>query len=542
MNMSDSTCSRMAQWLRPMVFCRDQVSRYCFAVFATMAATFVRNQMDPVLHDRVPFGFYFLSVILTAWLGGTGPAVTALILGTLAAAHFVILPENSLIVDEPADKFALAIYFVVGAVAIALFHKLTTERRRFERQLRVNQELSTKLSEADRKKDEFMALLAHELRNPLAPIRSALDLLDRGDIGETQLTATRRTIRRQLDQLIRIVDDLLDVSRFLRGQMRIAPERIDLQSVVELALETVKPLLQDQEHKFHFLAPHAPVWVQGDRLRLTQVVSNLLSNAIKYTPRGGRIQVTLEEEGPQTRLQVIDNGIGIPIESQPGIFELFAQANPSHTREHGGLGLGLAIVKQITALHDGTIDVHSDGPGRGSRFTLVLPAALAANEEPGPASAATENRATERPENTVRGLRVMIVDDNADAAETLAALLTFDDCVTIVANDGPSALQRFEDFLPDVVLLDLGLPGMDGYEVARRMRARRTVKPPVIIAISGWGGEAIKRKTIAAGMDHHLVKPVDISELLSLMLSMPGVENANRPAGDASPIPAASEP
>ncbi len=496
-----------------MTIFREHVNRYGIAVLTTVGATALRIELNPVLHDRNPFGLYFLSVIITAWLGGVGPAIAALILGTIAAAHFIILPGNSLLVDDVADVFALAIYFVVGAVAIALFHKLTEERRRFEQQLKINEELSSRLSDADKKKDEFMALLAHELRNPLAPIRTSLELLDRADIGQEQLAQVRKTIRRQLNQLIRIVDDLLDVSRFLRGQMRIVKEPVDLRTVIETAVETARPLMRERDHSIHVWVPREAVWVIGDNLRLTQVLSNLLTNACKYTPRGGRIQIAIEQQGCNATVEVIDDGIGIPKEAQVGIFETFTQVNTCRAQEQAGLGLGLAIVRQITELHGGQVSVFSDGPGCGSRFTVALPLA----ENVVPADDCDRLNEESASEAIPSGKRVLIVDDNMDAAETLAALFTFDGWCTSIAHEGGAAMEQVDVMEPDVILLDIGLPGMDGWEVARKIRARKLAKEPLIVAISGWGGESVAQQTLDAGMDYHFVKPVDVSQLQAVL-------------------------
>ncbi|MEZ6065604.1 MAG: ATP-binding protein [Planctomycetaceae bacterium] len=492
---------------------REALHGYTFAIGSTIAATWFRLLLEPLVGDRVPFGLYFLSVLLTAWIGGIGPSVAALVLGVLAAAHFIIPPDGSLLVEHPADMFALVVYSMVGAVLIALFHQITGNQKFADRQSKENEQLAARLKDADRCREEFMALLAHELRNPLAPIRTGLELLERKGLDPRREKSIRKSMRRQLEQLVRIVGDLLDVSRFHRGHLELKCETIDLSRVIDMAVETVQPSADEQEHKLKFHRPRDPVYVHGDHLRLTQVVSNLLGNAVKYTPRGGKIQITLESTGREACLQVIDNGIGIARDAQSRIFDIFTQADTTNTREYGGLGLGLAIVKYLVAMHNGTVDVHSEGPGRGTRFWITMPVA------PPPKSPLADSGEFDISQTVVLppGTRVLIVDDNHDAAETLASVLVFEGFATFQAADGPSALQSFDNFQPQIVLLDLGMPGMDGYEIARCMRRRTSTLQPRIIAVTGWGGDDIRRRVMEAGMDHHLVKPVDMGELLQVI-------------------------
>jgi CheY-like chemotaxis protein/anti-sigma regulatory factor (Ser/Thr protein kinase) len=284
--------------------------------------------------------------------------------------------------------------------------------------------------------------------------------------------------------------------------------------VVDLAVHTVEPLIDQADHDLQFLRPNEPIFVRGDEVRLTQAVANLLTNAARYTSRGGRIRILLDELDGEAQLQVCDNGIGISADGLERIFELFTQENSSQTRDHGGLGLGLAIVRQIVELHSGSVEAHSDGPGRGSCFTIRLvaiapPKSKTRKHPQHPAEPASPRSPAPR--------RVMIVDDNCDAAQTLALLLSYDGYATHVACDGHMALQTFSDFDPDVVLLDIGMPGMDGYEVARRLRARRDGRRAKIIAVTGWGQESDRQLSLQAGFDHHVVKPVNIDDLLKLI-------------------------
>jgi two-component system, sensor histidine kinase len=491
------------------------IQRYGFALFCTTLATLLRLQLGPILGDRIPFGLYYLSVLGTAWVAGTGPAIAALMGGILAAIHWIVPPDRSWDLPEPADQLALALYGIVGIAGILLFQQKTEESAMLQSRASENEELSGRLSEADRRKDEFLALLAHELRNPLAPIRTGLAILDQERGLSEAGTEVRDVIRRQVDQLVRLVDDLFDVSRFMRGQLRMTPSRIDLRHVVDLALHTVQPQVEVHQHDLQFLRPQQAVYVLGDEVRLTQVVANLLTNAVRYTPRSGRIRILLDSVDGEVCLQVCDNGIGIPQDAQSHIFDPFSLGNPTHTRDHGGLGLGLAIVRQIIEMHAGTVTVASDGPGRGSCFAVRL--ALAPENVAAAELSPTHELAIRA--DAAPGKRVMIVDDNQDAAETLSMLLSYDGYATHVANDGHAALKSYEQFEPDVILLDIGMPGMDGYEVARRLRRNNIGLRSTIIAVTGWGQESDRILSRNAGIDHHLVKPVSLPRLLSLIAS-----------------------
>lgn len=501
----------------------DSARGYVIAVLSTIAATWCRLQLDDLeafKHGEAPFALYFVSVVVTAWLGGTIPAVVALALGALSAAHWIIGPEQSLTISETADRVALLIYSCGGAIAIWLFHRTATEHRAVEQTAKMNEELTAQLRASDRRKDEFLALLAHELRNPLAPIRTGLEVLDRPGVEPERQSQVRRTMSRQLDQLTRIVDDLLDVSRFQQGQMRLHKEIVDLRDVIDSALETCHPILEHNEHLVQFVRPKAPIYVHADSLRLAQVVSNLLTNAAKYTPRRGKIRILVETNAGGLSLHVQDNGIGIPLESQGRIFELFTQVNPSQTRDHGGLGLGLTIVRQLTQLHGGTANVFSEGPGLGSRFTINLPHV----EAPIPKSEDTVcNLADTQISIPLIGTQILIVDDNIDAADTLAALLTFEGYETIVTHDGPTALAKFDELAPQIVLLDIGMPGMDGYQVARELRSRAEGRRARLIALTGWGSERDRERTREAGFDEHLVKPVEFDQLVHLLHESPTI-------------------
>jgi signal transduction histidine kinase/DNA-binding response OmpR family regulator len=360
---------------------------------------------------------------------------------------------------------------------------------------------------ANRAKDEFLAMLGHELRNPLAPIQTALQLMRlRGD-GTAE--RERMVIERQVAHLTRLVDDLLDVSRIARGRVDLERKRIEIAEVVARAVEIASPLLEQRTHTLDVQVPRHGLMVDGDPSRLSQVVSNLLTNAAKYTESGGRITVHAGREHDDIVLRVRDTGIGISPEMVPHVFDLFVQERQALDRSQGGLGLGLTIVRSLVALHHGTVSVKSEGPGRGSEFTIRLPVAPAAEAAASPASAGT----SEARASNANGLRVLVVDDNEDAADMLVHALRSKGHHARMANDGPAAIRICEEFRPSVAVLDIGLPVMDGYELAGRLREVPGMAHLRLIAVTGYGQEADQQRTRAAGFDCHLVKPIDIEAL-----------------------------
>ncbi|WNG49328.1 GAF domain-containing protein [Archangium minus] len=390
-----------------------------------------------------------------------------------------------------------------------------------------NARLYQESREADRRKDEFLAMLGHELRNPLAPMITALHLMRMKEGGAFE--RERTIISRQVEHLVRLVDDLLDVSRITRGKIQLKRGCIELMTVLVKAVEMASPLLEQRSHHLELPQASEPLFVDGDPARLAQVVANLLNNAAKYTEPGGRIVVTTTCEGGQAVLRVRDNGAGIAPDVLPKVFDMFVQEGRSLDRSQGGLGLGLAIVRSLVELHGGTVSAWSEGLGRGSEFVvrlpLVTPRASAADEHRRPSSEASVQGAA-------RSVRLLVVDDNRDAAELLSELLDSRGYVTRMAFDGPAGLSEANAFRPHVALLDVGLPVMDGYELASRIRQEPALAGIKLVAVTGYGQDSDCRRALAAGFDVHMVKPIDPGEVLRVIRDLVGV---SEDASHASP-------
>jgi PAS domain S-box-containing protein len=395
---------------------------------------------------------------------------------------------------------------VTGASAIG---RDVTERRRLEEELRRQ---AQQLTAADRRKDEFLAMLAHELRNPLAPLRNALQIMKMSEAAGPLVESARQMMERQVQQLVRLVDDLLDVSRITRGKIQLRKEPVELATVVAHAVETSRALLEARKHEVTVSLPPEPLWLEADLTRLAQVFANLLNNAAKYTEEGGHICLTAERRGDDVVLRVNDTGTGMTQEMLTLAFDLFAQADRSLDRSQGGLGIGLTLVRSLVHLHGGAVQAFSDGPGKGSEFVVRLPAL----GQTRPAGRIPEERNGPWPSR-----RILVVDDNEDAAESLAQFLRMKGQEVRTAYRGPAALEAAGAFLPEVVLLDIGMPGMDGYEVARRLRRESGLEKILLVALTGYGREEDRRRSREAAIDHHLVKPVD-PEALGTLLAHPG--------------------
>jgi signal transduction histidine kinase/ActR/RegA family two-component response regulator len=367
-----------------------------------------------------------------------------------------------------------------------------------------------RLLEEHRRKDEFLATLAHELRNPLAPLATGLRILEHSGGDALAAARVREMMHRQFTHLVRLIDDLLDLSRVSRGLIELRTERVEFERIVESAVETSLPLIEAGRHELSVLLPPGPLPLEADPIRLAQVFSNLLNNAAKYTPAGGKITLACTRESGEVVVRVSDTGIGIPPDMLRTVFEMFTQVRGRADHVQAGLGIGLTLVRRLTEMHGGTVTAESDG--RGSTFTVRLPLAEAAEERTVPGDGAARLRAP-----GCEALRVLVVDDNADAVEMLSMLVELQGHTTGRAHSGPEALEMAETFRPDVVFLDIGLPGMDGYQVARELRHRVSGGSLLLIALTGWGSDEDQQRSREAGFDHHLTKPADPDAIASLL-------------------------
>jgi PAS domain S-box-containing protein len=367
------------------------------------------------------------------------------------------------------------------------------------------------LKEADRRKDDFLAMLSHELRNPLAPVRNALQILKMPGLGDDTRTQTRDMIERQVNHLVRLVDDLLDVSRIMRNKIELRKEHVDLAHVFAQAVEMAHPIIESQGQQLSVKLPARRLCVNADLVRMTQVVTNLLTNAAKYSDQAGQIELIAEREGNEAVVRVRDTGFGIPPELLPRIFDLFVQADRSLARSQGGLGIGLTLVRRLVEMHGGSVSAASAGPDQGSEFVLRIPA-LSENSQ-------DEKNLADKPPGTGPPRRVLVVDDNVDAAVSAAMLLRFLGHEVDIAYDGYSALAKVREFQPEIVLLDIGLPGMNGHDVARTLRAQPEFKGLVLAAVTGYGQEEDRRRSLDAGFDFHLTKPLAQTALTAVFTS-----------------------
>jgi signal transduction histidine kinase len=408
------------------------------------------------------------------------------------------------------------------------------------------------LKEADRHKDEFLAMLAHELRNPLAPIHNAVELMRLKPLNDPQLNWARDVIARQLTSLTRLVDDLLDVSRITRGKINLTREAVELDGLIARAVETVHPLLNERRHELTLELPELGVKIFGDPTRLTQAIANVLGNAAKYTDSGGKIALSAAAKQADVEIHIRDNGIGIRPEMLPYVFELFTQLDRNDGRTQGGLGIGLALVRQLVHMHGGSVSAASDGPGRGSEFVIRLPI-LRENAEAVSEPAHTRTEAPVGRDMTAvvaplvaagaerMARRILIADDNNDALESLATLLQLNGHEVFTATNGGTALQCAERQRPEVALLDIGMPILDGYEVAKRIRQQPWGQRITLVALTGWGQDSDRRRSREAGFDSHLVKPLDLETLTDLLARLPSSPATGRSAANGgSPLGAKS--
>jgi PAS domain S-box-containing protein len=388
-----------------------------------------------------------------------------------------------------------------NVTGVVLIFRDESERRRTELALR----------NADRRKDEFLATLAHELRNPLAPISLGLELLKMSTDDPQAAEEIRNMMQRQTQHMVRLIDDLLDVSRITRGKLELRKSQVELAKIVCNALEATRPLVEDAAHQLIVRLPEIPLLLYADANRLTQVLTNLLNNAAKFTPREGRIELTVQGTGSEAVITVSDSGIGIPADQLDCVFDMFTQVSSGSENSHAGLGIGLTLVKRLVEMHGGMITVHSRGHNLGTSFRLQLPAL------PAPPTSIGGDNLNGHAKVPIARRRILVVDDNMDALESLSLLVTRMGNEVCRAHDGLEALQAAERFQPEIVLMDLGMPNLDGYEAARRMRQEPWGRAVTLVATTGWGQDDDRRRSAEAGFDRHLVKPIDVAELRELL-------------------------
>lgn len=508
--------------------------RYAAALGSVLIATLVRVLLTPWLGEHSPFTIFFVAVAVSAWYGGFWPGIVATFLGALTAIYFFTTPPAEIKGDSIDYLMGLGLYLFAGMVLALLCESLRAARRRVEseaaqavarqrmleeemvvraRTENLNAQLNLELQDANRRKDEFLAMLAHELRNPLAPLRSAVQVMRLLSPPDSKLEWSRDVIERQVNHLARLVDDLLDVSRLMRGMVKLKKKHIELSWVIAEAVETTRPLIDAKGHELTVSLPAEPVQLDGDLTRSTQVFVNLLNNAAKYTDAGGHIVLRAERAGAEVIVRVQDNGQGMKADLIPHVFDLFTQGDRALARSEGGLGIGLTLVRNLVGMHGGQVEAHSAGPGQGSEFVVHLPVL------PATTTAAT-GRAAEKGDAAMAPCqRILVVDDKPDAADSLALLLRVTGHNVRTAYDGPTALNVAHEFAPDIVFLDLGMPGMDGFEVARRLRAEQKSPNLLLVALTGYNQEDDLRLCQQAGFDMHLCKPADLDVLQGLLNS-----------------------
>jgi PAS domain S-box-containing protein len=413
------------------------------------------------------------------------------------ANHTVLIGKEG--IERSVEDSAAPIRDTTGRItgAVMVFHDVT-QRRRAEKALK----------EADQRKDQFLAMLAHELRNPLVPIRNGLQILNLAGNNPAMAENARSIMDQALNQMVRLVDDLLDVSRITTGKLKLRKERVELATVVQSAVDTSRPLIEEQGHKLRITLPAAPILLDADPTRLAQVFSNLLNNAAKYSEQGGHITLSAEPAPGEIVVRVTDRGIGIPADHLPRIFQLFAQVETASDRSQGGLGIGLSLVKGLVEMHGGKIEAHSEGAGHGSEFVVRLPMTRAE-----PLSESHRAKDDDEGASPAAKYRILIVDDNRLSSDSTATALGLMGHEVATARDGIEGIERAQVFRPDVILLDIGLPEVNGFETARRIREQPWGKNIFLIAVTGYGQEEDRRRSLEAGFNYHLVKPLSFAEL-----------------------------
>ena len=500
---------------------QQTLSGYLIAIVATAVVALVRLTISDTFGNFAPIVTFTIAIVIAAWYGGLKPGLLATVLSTLAADYLFTPRRHSFYVATLSGTVSLCVLCFTGVLISLLCESLHRTRRRLEAEqenlcqsIELQQQMRDALTESDRRKDEFLATLAHELRNPLAPVRNAIHILRAKMPPGAELQWARDVIDRQVTQMTRLIDDLMDVSRITRGTFELRREHVTLDDVIRSAVETSRPIIDASGHELALSLPTDPMYLEADSIRLAQVFANLLNNAAKYTGPGGRIAVTVTRDMGLVSVTVQDSGIGIPTAMLTRVFEPFTQLDHSLERSRGGLGIGLALARRLVEMHGGTIEAHSPGPGAGSRFVVRLP--LSARQS-GPRPLAHEGRV---PTPDVGRHRILIADDNNDSATSLSMLLNDAGYDVRTAGDGVQALATAEHFRPDIALLDIGMPQLNGYDVARRLREQPWGRKVLLIAVTGWGGADHRQQTAEAGFDHHLTKPVDPMALTRMLASL----------------------
>jgi signal transduction histidine kinase/CheY-like chemotaxis protein len=480
------------------------LAAYGGAVAAVLAALLLRWLLTPWLGGSVPYITLFGAVAVAVWVGGWRPALLATILGYASIESLFLTSPGSWVPDSVADWMQLVLFTISAALIIGLGESMRRARdlyRGSEIELR---DQAVQLQRADTHKSQFLAVLSHELRNPLAPLRNGLALLKLKP-GAAPAERTVDMMERQITQLTRLIEDLLDVSRIDRGKLDLRKERIALDGVARAAIETALPSIEAKHHELVVRYPGEPLFVDGDPVRLAQVIANLLNNAAKFTPPRGRIELAMRAEDGKAVLSVTDTGIGIAPDSLGDVFGMFVQLDAGRAVSPGGLGLGLTLVRSLVAQHGGSVEAKSAGLGKGAAFTMTLPLASAAPVAP-------PGGFPIKPRDTTRRC-ILVVDDNVDAAQTLADLLRLQGHVVEAVHGGDAALRAAEALRPDVAFIDLNMPQIDGYEVARRIRGTAWGRRTKLVALTGMGQKSDLEATRAAGFDEHLTKPANPERL-----------------------------
>ncbi len=481
---------------------------------ALLVAALVLGLRRYVLGNALPGILWVAPVVVAAWWGGLKPGLFATGLTVAIGLFFIVLRGN--VLDGNFNPVPLVSMIAIGVAVSWLFESLHASHRRIkerEQQLRASEE---RLVEADRRKDQFLATLAHELRNPLAPLSNALQLWPLVENDRYEMENLRELMHRQVQQMVRLIDDLLDVSRITRGKVELRKQPVNLKTVIETAVEATRPLIEACGHHLTVVVPEEPLVIEADVARLVQVIGNLLNNAAKYTEHGGHIWLTAEQDQQQAVIRVRDTGPGIPEAMLSQVFDIFVQVDSTLHRSHGGLGVGLTLCKTLVEMHGGTIEARSEGLGKGSEFLVRLPLA-----KPETITALVDKKLSVRRIDSLPVHRILVVDDVVASATTLAMMLKGLGQTVEALHDGPSALETAQTLKPDVAFLDIGMPGMDGYQLARALRDNADLKAIVLVALTGYGQEEDRRQAFEAGFDHHMVKPTSMDALQELLLTVP---------------------